>query len=381
MPPRRGEARAGAPRRGPGAGRSRFSRAALLFVAALFLVVWPAARKAVALWETVPARYGRVTVAVATEVLVVREERVVLAPVTGRLIPVAREGERVPRGAPLARLLPPSEGDDRRGLLDRQLAETKRRAILDEQSPLSASMGGGEGASSRALTANRQALEEERQALDATDPSGGQLVRSVVAGTVSYTVDGLEGMLSRRALPELLKGATPVGEVARGAEPRVVEARAEVAAGQPVAKVVDNFAVWLVAELPLPGNGGARLPEPGERLRLRFRGVGAPESATCTGLVVSRRDGRKTSRLVVAPVEYWPEFGRLRRAEVELRFGEYEGVVVPRTAVVKRGETTGVIVESWLGRMFQRVVARGGDRDRVVVDGLAPGTRVWRSPE
>lgn len=351
----------------------------LLVVVTLFVLV-PLGRKGLALVRTVPARYGRVTVAVEGEALVVREEWVLFADVTGKVVPVAQEGERIPRGALVARLVPPGTDQSAVRKLDEALAETKRRAILDEQSPLAAKDGPGgtaTGASGRAIAATRQSLEAERGGLTGREPGGEHLVRAGSAGTVSYAVDGLEGILGPESLPDLLAAAEPAAQIARGGEARVVQPGSTVAVGRPVAKVVDNFQVWFVADFP---KGGPRLPRVGERLRLRLVGTGGPAGATCTAAVVDRRARPDGVRLALAPVEYWPEFGRVRRATLELRLGDFEGVYVPRSALQKRGGTAGVAVETWRGRQFQAVTVRGGDRERVVVDGLAPGTRVWKNP-
>ncbi|MDI6870069.1 MAG: hypothetical protein QME79_01700 [Bacillota bacterium] len=338
-------------------------------------------RQGVARWNTVPARYGRVTVAVEGEALVVREEQVLFADVAGKVMPVAQEGERVPRGALVARIVPPrAAGADPREV-EEALSEAKRRAILDEQSPLAAAARAGgrvKGASQAALAATRQALEEERAALARQAAGQVHLARAPIAGTVSYTVDGLEGILGPRSLLDLLNEEGPVEEVARGATPRAVQPQETVAPGRPAAKVVDNFRVWFVVDVPRKTAGV--LPRVGARIRLRLRGGGVPGGAACTATVVNRRDWPERSRLLIAPVEYWPEFGRVRRTTLELCLGDYEGVWIPRSALVKRGDTAGVMVETWLGRQFQAVTVRGGDRERVVVDGLAPGTRVWKKP-
>lgn len=382
MPPRRGEARAGVPRQGSGAGRVHHSGAAALFLTLAVLLVVPAVRKGLSLWRTVPARVGRVTVTQTCEALVVRQEEVLFADLAGRVTPVAREGERVPRGALVARVAPPG-GDEREGRrLDDALVEAKNRAILDEQSPLARrakASAGARGASAEAIASARRALEGERAALAKRVSGREQLVRTAAAGTVSFAVDGLEGVLGPESLSGLLNEAGPVSGAARGSQITAVKPGEEVVPGQPVAKVVDNFQVWFVVDFP-EGEARTQLPPVGRRLRLRLQGAGVPSGATFRATLTARRDGPGRSRLVLAPVEYWPEFGRLRRTTVEVRLGEYEGVIIPRSALVKRGEATGVAVESWLGRVFQEVTVRGGDSERVVVDGLAPGTRVWKNP-
>jgi putative membrane fusion protein len=331
-------------------------------------------------WGTVPARYGRVTVAIQGEALLVRKERVLFAGVTGRVRPVAQEGERVPRGALVARVLTGQADGREVRRVEAALGEVERRAILDEQSPLVARVGGGgerEGVSAAALAIARRGLEQEREALATQVAGRDQLVRTPLAGTVSYTVDGLEGILGPQSLPDLLKEEVPVEGVARAAEPQVIRAQEAVVPGRPVAKVVDSFQVWFVVDLP---REGARLawPRVGQRVRVRLRGGGAPAGASCRAAVTGRRDRRDGTRLVLAPVEYWPEFGRLRRTTLEVLLAEYEGVWIPRSALVERNGATGVMVENWLGRQFQPVSVLGGDPERVAVDGLSPGSRVWK---
>ncbi len=281
-------------------------------------------RTVVANWGTAPAQVGRVVVALQGEALVVRSERAIFAQVAGELAPVAKEGERVPSGALVARVEPAG--------------------------------GGPEAAAGEA-----------------------RFLRAPLAGTVSYVLDGLEGLLGPRKLPELLASETPVAELAKGAEPEQSRARQRTAPGQPVLKVVDNFHLWFLADFS--GADRTALPQVGERVRLRLRGSGTPPGAVCRATVEARRDQGRNHRLVLAPVEYWPEFVRVRRTAVELIRGEYEGVLVPRSALVERKGLTGVIVGTAAGRRFQPVVVQGGDQARVAVDGLAPGTPVVKEPE
>lgn len=378
MPPRRGEARAGAPRRGPGAGRGRRSRAVFLLVGLGFLTA-AFGRQAVIRWGTVPARYGRVAVAVEGEALVVRDERVIFAEVAGKIIPVAQEGERVARGALIARIVTGHSVERESQRIEEALREAERRAILDEQSPLAATAAAGEatGTSGTSLAAVRRELEKEREALTRQAAGFDQLTRAPIAGTVSYTIDGLEGILGPQSLAGLLQEAVPMAEVARAAEPRVVKPQETVVPGRPAAKVVNNFRVWFVVDLP-PGTPA--LPRVGGPVRLRLKGAGTPPGAACRAVVTDRREWRGGTRLLLSSVEYWPEFGRVRRTGLEILLEEYEGVWVPRSALVQREGIFGVMSESWLGRQFQPVTVRGGDGERVVVDGLAPGTRVWKRP-
>jgi putative membrane fusion protein len=350
-----------------------------LLVAAVLVVGAPVVRKGLALVQTVPARYGRVTVAREGEALVVREERVVFAEVRGRVRPVAREGERVPRGALVARVTPASGAEPAEAKrLEAAVQETERRAILDEQSPL-AQGAGGSGASGKAIAADRKARVAERAVLARAVAGQEQFARADCSGTVSYEVDGLEGILGPKSLKEIMSGETPVAKVARGAQAATVRAGDQVEPGRPVAKVVDNFQVWFLLDLP-KGLEDAALPQMSERIKLRLLGAGLPAGATCRARVAERRDGKDSVRLLLEPVEYWPEFGRVRLVTLQLLLGDYEGVWVPRGSLRERDGATGVTVESWLGKQFQQVSVRGGDRDRVVVDGLAPGTRVWRKP-
>lgn len=325
MPPRGEETKTGRSRRLPGAGRFRRTRAAFLLSGVGLLLLLTLGRTAVLGWGTVPAQVGRVAVTLRGEALVVRSERAVFSELAGRLTPVAREGERVPRGALVARVEPAY---------------------------------GAPGAA---------AAGEAR------------FLRAPLAGTVSYVLDGLEGILGPQNLPELLETDTPVTDLAHGADPEEFRARQRITPGQPVAKVVDNFQVWLVTDFPA-GTRSA-LPRTGERVRLRLRGSGTPPGAVCRATVTDRRDRERSCRLVVTPVEYWPEFGRVRQSAVELILGEYEGVVVPRSALVERSGTVGVVVRSAAGERFQTVSVQGGDRERVVVDGLAPGTPVVKEPQ
>lgn len=339
-------------------------------------------RKGYGLLMTVPARFGRLSVATAGEALVVRRETVLFSDIAGQVTPVVREGERVPRGALVLRVVPPGGNarEDRRW--EEALDEAGRRAILDEQSPLRAGADapGRRGASDRALASVRRTLEEERAALARRITGREKFIRASAAGTVSFTVDGLEGVLGPDGLTDLLEQPELVAGLVRGVEPRTVEAGDEVVPGGAVAKIVDNFQVWFVVDLPRDEAWGA-LPSVGGRVRIRPQGMEAPGGASCKAVVTARRDHPGGTRLILAPVEFWPEFGQLRRTTLEVLLGDFEGVVVPRTALVKRGEVTGVAVETWRGRQFQAVTVRGGDRDRVVVDGLAAGTRVWRDPE
>jgi putative membrane fusion protein len=251
---------------------------------------------------------------------------------------------------------------DKVARVEEQLHEIKGRGILNRPT------------STQQLTSRQTQLEAERSRLLGLEQAAEQMITSGLAGTVSYTFDGLEGVLQESDLSALLESQTDLTEIAHRARLIKVDTGETVSSGTPVVKIIDNFHFWLVAEIP-----GTGIPvSVGERVRVRVWSDEAPGDATSVGTVVAFRVTGGRQRIIVSLQEYWPWFNQLRWANVEIIKQRYEGVIIPRSSVIQRKGETGVIVQLPRGAVFQPITVRGGKGGEVVVDGVSAGTRVRR---
>ncbi|MDN5346828.1 MAG: hypothetical protein PWP65_392 [Clostridia bacterium] len=151
---------------------------------------------------------GTITENLVLEGLIFREETILTAPVTGKLEEVAREGEKVPAGAPVVKIFPA-----------------------------------------------------------ATSPEGDKVfvLKAPFAGQICYHPDGLENVLK----PDLFDKIPPeeIKRLARLAQP--ADLKDTVTAGQPVVRVTNNLLpAYFLAEFPVLPEGW----QVGKNLSLKWQG-------------------------------------------------------------------------------------------------------------
>jgi hypothetical protein len=204
-------------------------------------------------------------------------------------------------------------------------------------------------------------------------------VYTLEAGMVSYYTDNLEGTL----IPQLVVRpgvradlVTQLGKL----KPRPHESKdgGKVQPGDRLFKVVDNHRLWLVVDIPAPPVILSR----GDRVWVNISPGGKGEAqlypATVTG--VSPQGNRKNQVAILEIAEYKASFNSLRRLKVSVIYGNYQGVLIPRTALVKRGDGWGVYLRDEGISRYTAVTLVGMDSRRAAVTGIPDGARIIVRP-
>ncbi|BAS28377.1 HlyD family efflux transporter periplasmic adaptor subunit [Limnochorda pilosa] len=364
-----------------------------------------------ALVRSVPAEKGAVEQRVGVDAWVLRREWVLRSPASGYLVPLARPGEHVPRSTVLAEVVDRIEraglgqeleqiraGIDRarRDLeslgreeaalsaeiqqqeesLGNQIAfalsfdrEEELKALLDLREQIRAEQGErrAELEARRAQAeADRERLLERRAQVEARLASATDVIRAPEAGRFELRVDGLEEILTPEQVLDLAPGylrGLRVQERSAATGDRVV-------AGQPVARLVDPQRVHVYVFLP--SGHGLQVGR-----KLLFQAEGAERVAAAVREV--RFFGDESGVLLELDAVPDALLDR-RRTRGALILDRHEGVVVPTSALIRRGEATGVLVEAEGGRLFTGVQVKGHDAAWAAVSGVAEGSRVVVNP-
>lgn len=385
--------------------RARWGRPARrrwLALAALVLLLRALLARA---WPAVPATAERWPVQAAGPALLVRDERVLVAPAAGRLERAVPDGAFVRAGDAVFRVARAGRAADlaaeAQGVRSR-LAEAEQRLAAHPS-----------GAALRRATAEVRELLARLREVAGTPEAGaafaqleqawsevrrlerglGDLASEVAAlrrraaalasalagvevevraprpGVVEWSVDGLEEELRLDAAPswdpQLVQTWLAAAEDAvRGGFPD--PAGGDVEAGQPVARLVDPARAALVASLA--GVEPAALPPPGREVAVEVDGVPAPLRARVRATAA---DPSGAAVVMLDLVDGVPLVrGRLHR--VRLALGHREGVAIPASALW-RGQ---VAVRDVGGFRLQPVTALARTGDRVLVSGPPAGSRV-----
>lgn len=256
--------------------------------------------------------------------LVIRDEKVYVSPISGifrRLVP---EGTRVARGTPVAEV--------RSGPPDSRPREES-------------------GADSDEAARTYRSFE------------------AITPGVVSYRLDGLETAL----LPGLISQID--WDLYRGKGPAdrsPLQNGAHVAAGTPLFKIVDNYQVYvaLFAE-----GDAARDIARARKVSLEFPKLG--ENAQ--GLVVNDLSSRG-GPLIVSLESSVSELFRVRELAVRATVRTGRGVMIPRTALVRRDGRELVYLSARQGARAKDVEVLAEEGDKVIVRGINDGAIVISNP-
>ncbi|WP_374712327.1 HlyD family efflux transporter periplasmic adaptor subunit [Symbiobacterium terraclitae] len=201
-----------------------------------------------------------------------------------------------------------------------------------------------------------------------------QVVTTDVSGVVLYQTDGLEEILT----PEAVAGWGPAS-LLNLPYPDVTEApQGTVAQGAPLFKLVDDLQVEMLLLVPaerLPESARADLLANGATLKVAGRDL--PLEATVLRIA---EEGEHVLLHLSAPLPSADAL-RVRRIRVSLLLAEYEGTILPRSAVDVEGGRTGVWVARRNGYRFVPARVLGGTDDEVAVEAdLSPDAEVLTEP-
>jgi multidrug resistance efflux pump len=351
----------------------------------------------------------RVEHTVSARAHLARRELVLVAPVSGQLVLLAENGQRVRAGTVLAEVANPRA----RAAVESQLAqaEARLRQFEAESAPTAVAREARlrEGASRleqlvaewrRATPHQRLALEEELGDLLAAQAgeraAGEELVAdhdrllgevtrlreqrglTVAAlaspwpGVVDLALDGLEGALRWDRLHSLTARAV----FTMAPSPTLVRHGQQVEAGQQLFKLVDMAEVSLLLGLPESEATGLRAGMP--------VGVRAPavDQHTRAGLVTAVRPGNPPGQVLVQVTlsQGVEELGTRRQLEATLVKAVHEGFRVPSSSLLRRGDELGVYVSHRMLARFRPVRQVATDGQWVLVTGLSPGEEVVKTP-
>jgi putative membrane fusion protein len=359
-----------------------------------------------------PAQFGTIEESFDAEAAVVRKESVYVAGISGILRPLVGEGERVRAGTAVVEIANPQSrkaAEERLAEIDRKIEEFDRRnaaeyeslrerirgwnstitglvssireaysfddpdAVAAAEDELSEALDGRAEAARgiEALDASRRELLVQRQGLEELLRKSVTLVECRVPGIVSFRLDGCEKEFSPERLKDI--GARTIFT----AEPTIRTSvdGAEARAGEPVCRVVEADEWYLAVGLPsnrVPQLGGSsvrvRLPETGERqipARVARLDTGPPGGYA---IMILEADNLPSELLSV------------RKTRATVITSSTQGVLVPRSAVVKVDGKTGVYAIYKTMAQFKPVQVRAQDDDGAIVEGLSPGTEVITNP-
>lgn len=407
--------------RGRHHARSFVLGVAVLMLAAISLAVWSLHRGTVISaverrFECAQATWGMVEEGVEFDGIIVRDERVYASPIAGKVGLLVREGDRVRAGTVVAevakdearREVEPPLASAREELarldayarsrleeLNKQVAscrlevENEKRALDRARASRDATAEGKhQAALARAkaeLAAATECLERETKSLEAKGRALATKVkereaayryavcqlRAEAPGLVSFETDGLEHVLT----PSAVQDITPEGIRSLAASPVRVGDGTEVAQGEPVFRLVDNFRLLVLAVLS--DEDVAALASTGGRARF----PSTSDGSFAARLVSAGKPSASGGRVVVLEVSGFPrELCSVRRARVKLVTRTTSGLTIPRRALVRSHDEDGVYVPVNLGVVVKRVEVVAGDKDTVVVRGLKEGQRVLTNP-
>jgi len=396
--------------------QKRFAKAAaVVVVAVLSYSLFAAVRPMITISSrTAQAYSGWVEVSFPGDAVIVRDERIVATPISGVIHFVVESGERVAAGAVVAEVRDraaseaPQSGSlraeeetdrfvqecamreqrekERLSALRVQIAikETELRAYTDRKDAKNANRLHAELVELRqreasAVDALARVREEARAAAAAVDEAKRRsdtssaralaVLRAFGASLVSTHIDGLEGVYSP-ANPDLL-GVSPADHTPC---PRACSEGDSVTAGTAVFREVQNLRTDLLVFADVPEDAA---PGAGSRVRVRFSRL-ATEAVPAT-VIDSRQRldmSANTWAFHIALDRYATTLTDLRSEKVTLVTERVSGILIPRSALARKGDDYGV----WLLRtnrfIWRSVTLLALNEEEAAVEGIREGDRV-----
>lgn len=207
-------------------------------------------------------------------------------------------------------------------------------------------------------------LDARIQQLDIWLQQGAPVLRAPVAGTVTYTMDGLESIITPERFLEMLP-STFERWLNAAAEPKTLVTNGPVSAGAPVAVIRDSWQGWVA------------VPVPQKALDEGWLTVGSTATWKLAGRPVKVRVHRIAYQQDYEPVAVaeitndLPYFLTRRRAPFEITWGQITGHLLPSKAVAKHSTGHRVAIIDAAGLSWQPVNVLWQQDDQVLVAGLA----------
>lgn len=177
---------------------------------------------------------------------------------------------------------------------------------------------------------------------------------SAESGVVSYMVDGYESVLTPKTMNKISKA-----EISKMTEDTVSVKRSSAYAGEPVYKIYDNQAWYMIFWV---GTGGITKYEQGSTVTIRIGGVDIQAS-------VEKITGDKDQwKVILKSRNYYKDFATLRCENVTIISNDYTGLIINNESITTKKGKPGVYVKKIYGdREFVRVNIIASDGERSVV--------------
>ncbi|NLW08077.1 MAG: hypothetical protein GX039_08920 [Clostridia bacterium] len=251
------------------------------------------------------------------EVYLARQEEVIIAPAAGKLMPLVTEGERVPEGATIARLLPLAIDPEGRGAID---------------------------------------------------------LKAPFAGQVSYLTDGLEKVLQPGNLENItLQEITELAGLARP-----VTSGGQVKPGTAIIRLVNNLeplGLYAIVDEWPPGW------QQGKTVSLELPGDLSSEGGYVKARITGRQDAGDRKVVIMEVPGWDLRWLNPRKLEINAIINKYRGVIIPAEALSsgQKGEM-GVYLYNTRGLKWQEVTSLGQVGDKLAVEGIEAGAEVVTNP-
>lgn len=402
--------------------QKRFAQAAaVVLVAVLSYSLFAAVRPAVMMrsGDAAQACSGSIEVSFHGNAVIVRDERVVATPISGVAHFVAQGGQRVAAGQVVAEVrdavAAEAAGPDSLARIEEEMDRFVQESALRERREIErlsairvqiaikeaeleaytdrldaknvnrlhaelAELRQREASAADSLARIREetraasaAVAEAKRSSDRAAARALAVLRAFGASVVSTHIDGLEGVYSPDN-PDLL-GICPADYIPF---PRVCSEGDSVAAGTAVFREVQNFRTHLLVFADMPEDAA---PGVGRRVRVRFPRLAT--EAVPAAVVGSRRRpdmGENTWAFHIALDRYATTLTDLRAENVLLVTESVTGMVIPRSALSRRGDEDGVWILRTNRFIWRAVTVLGVNEREAAVEGIREGDRVRVKP-
>jgi putative membrane fusion protein len=374
--------------------RKGYIRLAMLVLLLVFAVRSLAGIRSNAL-ETVLVQYGEVKIEEETKGVIIRNERLIKAPISGKVSFIAQENVKVPVNAKLLEV--------RRDRIDE---ETIRRyneinqkiEALNNMDSENAGVEVGRGihqylsnisylilsgnllpvyyekerltreiSKSTALDSsgsNLDTLIQEKEKIEEVIEDGIKVEHAEFSGVPVYTLDGYEEVLTVEHLDEVDLSKLKPADSFR------INIQDGVKAGEPVLKLVDNCKWHIATELTR--EFGENLKE-GSRISVRFIDK---EDATVDARIERLSDGNNGIVAFLEIKDYVPGMLEERFVNISVIRNRYRGYVIPVNAIAQKGDGAEVMVLQGGKIVAKKIVVKGSDGENAVVESGQEGYKL-----
>ena len=279
-----------------------------------------------------------------------RHENLYRSPGNFRFLAVAAEGSRVPKDELVAFLVSPEIAPD--AWLHLEQSVTHLRDL-----PL-------EGAAHSAQSTPTLAEISEAYSRLLSAIHAGQ------AGVFSTFSDGLEEIFVPE---EALAGNLDFPLFKNRSKPKDSRNPAILEPGEIMFRMVDNYQLLLVIELPRDGDGSGYTGHAGNPPQ--FVTVALPKTEEYFQAEIAAFDPAG-SYLILRLNSFAKDFLNERFTNVRVIWTQTSGLLIPKAAITKQEGIEGVIVDQGNRRIFQPVTVLAANAKRAIITGIKPGTLI-----